>query len=78
MNEPKLPSYRPPRVDDFTPPRLEDYYQPTTPQEQAGLATAYARRNHNRLFRRVIRKQDRRIEAMKAEDAIRRRFGPRR
>ena len=64
-------------VDDFLPPRLDDYYKPQTPQERAGLANAYAGRNLNRTFRRVISKMDRRIEVMKAQDAARRRFGPR-
>ena len=68
MRSPLLP-LRPPNP----PHRLEDYYHPKTPEERAGLAFAYARRDTNRQFRRVLGKIDRLVADMKAQNAARRR-----
>ncbi len=72
MSEPKFPGYRPPRLDDVVPPRLEDYIKPQTPAERASLANAYARRDINRRFRRVIPRLDARLDAVEKRQQARR------
>ena len=77
MNEPKFPSYRPPRVDDFTPLSIDDVIEPT-PANVLRLKVAEAQAKANSLDRLNAalwqREQDRRAREQEAA-AERRRKG---